>query len=368
MPNSPPKPSASLSFAALDGLRLLASLNIVLLHLEASGGLHSLKGVGWYFLPIKAPLFNSSMFLVLAGFLYTSIYAMRAENPAFLPLLKKQFFRLMPLHLFASAIMATLVFLRNGEDLTNVVISFFLHASLIWPFAPVWGHTLNYPSWALAAFFLCYSVFPFFYRILVREKRPLVLIFAAILCVLPMLAWGFAYHIFPDIDDRYRIFHIFPLSRLWEFLLGCLLAQLHIVVRFSTSRWGATLLAILGISLLYYSQYTSSLGELLLWITNHVLRPILYGILIFSIAGTKGPMQWLLALPPVRILGRASFYPYLLHIPLMSLTSAVAEIFFAYRTWLHHPVNIMIFCFLLYFSSAIFEYYKRKQPRHIPSR
>ena len=60
------------SFARPERMRLLASSNIVMLHLASSSALGYMSNWGYVFPIITAPAFAAGLFFILAGFLFAS--------------------------------------------------------------------------------------------------------------------------------------------------------------------------------------------------------------------------------------------------------------------------------------------------------
>jgi len=72
-------------------------------------------------------------------------------------------------------------------------------------------------------------------------------------------------------------------------------------------------------------------------------------------------------LPFIRKTGRSSFYPYLIHIPLINLITYICENIFGYNKFLHIPHNIFIFIAMLYGASYIYVNKIRKRKMTISS-
>ena len=62
-------------FPAIDGLRLLASINIVMLHLGSSNALQYMADCKWLMPIVSAPAFAAGIFYVFAGFLFASKFS-----------------------------------------------------------------------------------------------------------------------------------------------------------------------------------------------------------------------------------------------------------------------------------------------------
>ena len=210
---------------ALDFLRFLASLLIVLYHYGAES-------------PIRLELFAqvfSRGFLATDFFLMLSGYVLgRAYGPSTLSgrLSPARFWarraaRVWPGHLVVLAMLALLVLTLNliGTDAHKP-------SRFIWSELPAqallihaWGFPSdgwNLPSWSLSALIVCYALFPFFWRAVDKVRRPwiLPLIGAAVMGGFEVLARAVFHHPLPDLQFQYGVVRALPL-----FALGVCLAR-----------------------------------------------------------------------------------------------------------------------------------------------
>lgn len=363
-------------FRSIDGLRLLASINIVLLHLEGIGGLNDLNGApAWLFRLIKGPAFHASIFFLLGGFIFTIKFAAHSENFKPLPFLRKRFSELFPLHAVTTLMMVIIFAIRcsaNGNlNPIKLIYSALLHLSLLYSFFPFFSYTLNTPSWALSAFFLCYLLFGPVLKIVASIKSKRVLLLFSFLCCLPPLLWGLLYGALGTPKEFYHFFHIFAPVRFFEFLTGMLLARFYQLSKVSGSAYTAIffdLLSIFSLGSIYYLlgfQRSSSLNS---YLAYHVYVLPFYFILLYVVANERGLISAILGLSFIRNIGKSSFYPYLLHIPLISLITYICENFYGYKRFLHSPLNVSLFMLLLYVLSAIYvgKFRKKRKPLVLP--
>lgn len=364
-------------FRSIDGLRLLASINIVLLHLEGIGGLNDLHGApAWLFRLIKGPAFHASIFFLLGGFIFTIKFASHAQNFKSLPFLRKRFSELFPLHAITTAIMVIMFAIRYSADgnlnWIKLLYSTFIHCSLLYSFFPFFSYTLNTPSWALSAFFLCYLLFGPVLRLVTTIKSKKMLLLFSFLCCLPPLLWGIIYGALGTPENLYHFFHIFAPVRFFEFLTGMLLARF-----FQLSKKPDTILSALfsdflslfSLGSIYYmlSMRTATLS-LNSYLAYHVYVLPFYIILLYVVANEQGFISRILGLSLIRNIGKSSFYPYLLHIPLISLITFICENAFGYKKFLHSPLNIVLFMLPLYGLSAVYvsKFRKKRKPLPLP--
>jgi peptidoglycan/LPS O-acetylase OafA/YrhL len=90
------------------------------------------------------------------------------------------------------------------------------------------------------------------------------------------------------------------------------------------------------------------------WISYHIVSIPLYAFLTYRLAYGSGLVCRLLSIRVVREIGRSSFYPYLMHIPLISWLTWVLETYFKYNTFLHSNWNILLFIVLLYAGTTFY--------------
>ena len=105
-----PKPANY--FPAIDGLRLLASLNIVMLHLGSSSALAYMSDCKWVMPIITAPAFAAGIFYVLAGFLFASKFSDPDRRIPVIPFMFSRIAKLYRLHFFMTLLMFVFVVFR----------------------------------------------------------------------------------------------------------------------------------------------------------------------------------------------------------------------------------------------------------------
>lgn len=364
-------------FRSIDGLRLLASINIVLLHFEAMGGLNDLNGApAWLFKLIKGPAFHASIFFLLGGFIFTIKFASHSQNFKPLPFLRKRFSELFPLHAITTLMMVIIFAIRysaNGNlDLIKLIYSALLHLSLLYSFFPFFSYTLNTPSWALSAFFLCYLLFGPVLKLVASIKSKKFLLLFSFLCCLPTLLWSLLYGALGTPENLYHFFHIFAPVRFFEFLTGMLLARIYQLSDRPRSIYTflfSDLLSIISLGAIYHllSLHTAEVS-LNSYLAYHVYVLPFYFILLYVVANEQGIISAILGLSFIRNIGKSSFYPYLLHLPLISLIAYTCETFLGYKRFLHSPLNVTIFMLLLYISSAVYvnKFRKKRKPLVLP--
>lgn len=366
-------------FPAIDGLRLLASINIVLLHLSSSSALEYTKNWTWISPIINAPAFAAGIFFVLAGFLFSSKFSDPDRRIPLIPFIFSRISKLYRLHFLMTILMfGVLVFKMSSisfawnaipeiisDGLSNMVHPFrslFLHLTLLWSIVPDLGMKLNEPSWALTSFFLCYAITPFAAKFLFNlSSKKLWILFGVVF--VPGIIWGLIYGFsgdlwFADFAAKYRFFHMFAPVRIFEYLFGMILFRLYqtgafsfLKKKYASGLFQAILLTLLYASLFFLNTSSSAWN----YINHHSLPILIYGLLIISLTSGKGLLAYFFCIKPIRAIGRASFYPYLIHLPLISIAWGLCN--------LNTPKNTILFLIFIYAISTFYMEFKKRRKK-----
>jgi len=373
--STPSSTSQKRYFNAIDGLRLLASVNVVLFHLETMGGFNDLGGKpGWLFRIIKGPAFHASLFFILGGFIFVTKFAPKVTEFDSWGFIKKRLRELYPLHLITTLTMVALYVIKRWgtDDVINIpklIFSSFMHLSFLWSFCPLGSMNLNTPSWALSAMFLCYVLFGPLLKWSLKLKSRLAVMGWMALFFVPLIAWWLLYGAIGSPSALYQFFHGFAPVRFFEFGLGALLARFF-ALRDENRRTPLFIavrcdLAVLLLCCLVFFNLSSAVRATPAaeWLSYHVLMIPIYLTAVYTMSIEKGVFAGIMAQNVVQKLGRTSFYPYLIHIPLMSVITLFCERILNYKKFLHHPINIIVFTILLYGCSYIYVYAFRNKRR-----
>lgn len=352
-------------FLSIDGLRLLASVNIVCFHIESIGGFSAIGGPGWFFRIVKGPAFHASVFFILAGFIFTIKYSPVVREFSVRKFLLSRFKELYPLHaatFFAMAPLMLIPWILSAQPLWQLILSALVHLSMLYAFFPLIPFNFNTPSWALSAFFLCYLLLKPMLKLVARITKRRYIVAAVMVCCIPSMFWSLFYAATGARTDIYPLFHFFAPMRLFEFLLGILLARMYQInasERIIHPFWRkpATNDLIIGgtLLLLYLNLFLCDTPDhAIRFFAYHSLTLPLYAVLLYRLAIGNGFFSSLLALPLVRRLGKASFYPYLIHVPLVAWLCFILENYTGYNGFLHQPLNVAVFLVVLYSTSLLF--------------
>lgn len=362
-------------FNAIDGLRLLASVNVVLFHLEIMGGFNDLGGSpGWLFRILKGPAFHASLFFILGGFIFTTKFAPKVEEFNSWAFFKKRLRELYPLHVITTLAMVALYVVKRlgtGDviQIPKLIFSTFMHLSFLWSICPLGSLNLNTPSWALSAMFLCYAFFGPLLRLSVNLKSRAAVMGYMALFFVPLAAWWLLYGAIGSPSTMYQLFHGFAPVRFFEFGLGALLARFFALRNenrrtplFVAARCDLSVLLLCYLIFVNLSPIIRSTPTMV-QLSYHVFMIPIYLTAIYTMSIEKGIFARIMALRVVQRLGRTSFYPYLVHIPLISIITLFCERVLDYKKFLHSPVNIIIFITLLYVCSYVYVYAVRNKRR-----
>ena len=216
---------------SLTGLRWVAALLVFVFHLGYVGGptgaaIHNVLG--------RAGHLGVAFFFILSGFVLT--WSAR-PNDRVVAFWRRRLAKIVPNHWTTFAITIALMLL-TGQVLafSDVLPNFFLVHTWI-PRLDSWI-SVNSVSWSLAAELVFYLTFPAWKRLLdrvpVRALWATAGLVAALIVAIPLLVQGFVpdqpripYDTFGPISfDQLWLVYFFPLSRVFEFVLGIVLARI----------------------------------------------------------------------------------------------------------------------------------------------
>ena len=380
-------PNRANYFPAIDGLRLMASVNIVMLHLGSSNALAYMSDFKWLMPIIDAPAFAAGIFYVFAGFLFASKFSDPERRIPVIPFVFSRIAKLYRLHFFMTLLMfLVLVFKFSGythlpafselgdcfsAGLAKMVHpwrSLLLHLSLLWSIVPDLGMKLNEPSWSLTSFFACYAITPWFSRWLFRQnRRTLWVLFGAVF--VPGIVWAVVFGAtgnlwFDGYAAKYRFFHMFAPVRIFEYLFGMVIFRLYKEGVFdflkrdyvSGIAQAVLLAALYGSLFLMSPAYNPGVN----YFIHHSFPILVYGLFVLSLLSGKGFMARFFCICIVRKVGRASFYPYLIHLPIITIAWGICN--------LNCPKNTVLLMLFIYTVSTLymeFKTWRRKRKKAV---
>jgi peptidoglycan/LPS O-acetylase OafA/YrhL len=314
--------SHSYYFPELDGLRAIAALSVVTVHMRDA-----------FWRPFNGQL-GVILFFVISGFLITSI-ALREESATGRPRLRafyiRRSFRIFPLYYFVLAVYCLLI-LRLGitpEKRQPLLweLPYFLTYFQELPFFGEATHPQGpfYQSWSLGIEEKFYIVWPVLCFVILKHRHSLRIPIACVLIVVTAFIGSY----------------IAPYAYI---LFGCVLA--------------------LGLPYDIFRRGVTNLGAPLVWLSFAALAlvqmfggdvPLLYAavstLFIASILVIKTPLSVALAWPPLVFIGQLSYGIYLIHILCLNLIQrfihlgtvltylATVAISIAFATFLHFAIE-----------------------------
>jgi peptidoglycan/LPS O-acetylase OafA/YrhL len=349
--------AAKATLAPLTGLRAVAAFSILLSHtmtwctpFNNTAVFGILSGiVGVYGMPL---------FFVLSGFVihynYSSLFWSRPYATAFRAFLTARFARIYPLYIFFALFGAISDFTVNWVHVEpSQFVRYLFHAITLtqsWVYAIVVnGHVLLANgfglAWSLSTEFFFYLAYPVFVVAILGLRRPFsifVVIVAFSLVIVGFLTVAYLHmgqlmevarlHVTDFIDAEkdfansfYRwLFYYSPYVRIWEFVLGCLTAQLFLrteqrAISKSENGWGFLALylalALLGVfGLLQAIPVRNGLVRgLVAFFSLNFGGAVPIASLIFCAARYRSRVGRLLSLPWILWLGEISYSIYCVH-------------------------------------------------------
>jgi peptidoglycan/LPS O-acetylase OafA/YrhL len=240
---APSRPVALVRGGALDALRFLASMFVVLFHFgdEAPIPLASLHSV-W-----ERGYLATDFFLMLSGFVLARAYGAGVVSGRVSPLLfwLKRFARSYPTHLITLAILALLVLEASLIGKTPVHAERFdwsgLPAQVLLLHAfGLGGGQWNIPAWTLSALLICYAFFPWLWRAMRRLPGPLTALALGLTLLVAGQALSLALlkHSLFDLPFQWAMVRAVPL-----FLIGLTLAR-----AVESARWSPRMARLISLS------------------------------------------------------------------------------------------------------------------------
>lgn len=358
----------------------MASISIILFHMSPLGLFRDVSlDYPNLLTMISAPAFHASIFFLLGGFIYYCKYLNSSEDFDNKRFLKSRFMRLYPLHFITTIIFAFYIFfiVAYGKyDYAYILKSLVAHLSLTWAFFPDLLHSINQPSWAISSFFIAYLLFPYAMKY-IRKMDILKLAMAVVGWLVVIMLWWLLLKKFEGGFCSYRFFHIFPPIRALEFFLGMMLGRLvqiqsqasfsisgfvkkcfNVRSFFKESKVLYIFNTLILISIIYFiiksSIYMIEYNGYWSWIHYHAFLPLLYMLALYFIVTTDNLLNKILSFRLIRELGKSSFTPYLLHVPLISIGADIYVSYFHRGDIFYSPWVVSLMLFIFYFLCYIF--------------
>lgn len=306
---------------ALTSLRFFAAIMIVVLHIAPSFP----KLLSWF--PENLILRQGvSFFFILSGFILTYSYSKLESKKETIFFICKRIARIWPLH------MATLLIfvLGCGPILKMPLESWLITTTNIlmvhaWVPSQDFCFSFNSPSWSISTEFFFYLSMPL---LLVFLARPTKLLFASACLLLTLISIA---TVNGNPDLSLWLLYISPIGRLFEFILGLLLADKFLKNRSrkDLSFKKASIIEGISIALVLLAIFNTTMVSAIVaasigeagkcWIEDVGMTIVPFSLLIFISAMNRGFVSKALSIRPLVFLGEISFAIYLVHVPLRIL-------------------------------------------------
>jgi peptidoglycan/LPS O-acetylase OafA/YrhL len=295
-------------YPALDGLRGLASLLVVIYHLF--GFINHYFFFGWLGLDI---------FFVLSGFLITNILINSIGTKHYLQnFYVRRILRVFPLY-YASLIFFLLILphlktvLRLEYYIDNQAWLWVYLQNWLYIFWPPHESALNH-LWSLAVEEQFYLLWPFVILALRKPKYILIFISLVLLLTIALRYWAWINHI-----ENFAYYNLYTFSRIDGICIGCMVALLQqINSKFLTKNTAIIVSIFAGLNFLFYFfnkgyQFTFPY----LAIIGYTTFAMLFGLLVHDIVNRR--TKFFTTIFENRILrfcGTVSYGCYIIHWPL----------------------------------------------------
>jgi peptidoglycan/LPS O-acetylase OafA/YrhL len=366
--NSTAEGSRAPRIDSLTGIRFFAAIAVVVYHYWTDFFPGSTAPR-----PFDSGFMGVSLFYVLSGFILGFVY-LRGSAPVIdtKKFMVARFARVYPSYALSFVIQFPLIgvlILHSQAHLRKLLIAvatLLAHLLLLQAWWTYLDWNWNPPSWSLCAEAFFYLLFPLLGLWSARQggaRRLTLLMIASYLLMLlapaALLFRGVGWNSQPRPESF--LFVVFsPLMRIPEFMTGLLLSVLHKRLKFTVGDVRLQLLGAIALSAgLACTAFVLYLGDRVPYILRYNgITDLAFAAIIFGLASSVGPLQKMLSLPIIVLLGEASYSVYIFQSPIFdyiaplvrnpSLSSRLEKtlLFFAY------------ICVLVGFSIACFRYFE----------
>lgn len=320
---------------SLTSLRFIAALFVVFSHLGFLASSQSIELKQLYDTVFYEGYIGVTFFFILSGFILSFSYTERMQSNS---ITNRAFYiariaRIYPLHLLTFLLSLPLVFYgiyTQGGSLFAIVPNFFLIQSFFPDKALFFS--ANAPSWSLSNELFFYLLFPFF----ILRKNCLLVVVATLIAVFQVTISLSAL----SPEQQHYWLYIFPLSRLFDFLVGILLFRLHEAYGQKMRNMGPDLTKGLSIALLMLFIVMKDLIPQAFRYDLYYVLPM--ALVIFTFAQEGGKISRCLSAKIWVLLGEASFSLYLIHQLVIRYTLGINEKLFGLEGALWETVLMLV--------------------------
>ena len=288
----------------IDGLRTVAVLAVIIFHLDSK----------W----LQGGFLGVDVFFVISGFLITSIIYSKTREGSFsiIEFWKRRIKRLYPaLMAMVGVVLLVSAFVlvrpERGQLWYQALGAMFSYENIVlwqttWGYwAPASENISLLHTWSLSLeeqFYVCFPITLVLINWLARGKEKLI--------ICGLLVASFCLCVYATADYRSPTFYLLP-ARMWELLIGSVLAIQDITKKPNRDYRLSWLIQIVGITMIITSFFLIKNDES--FPSFYPLLPCVGTLLLLMYGGSKGIVQSILSAKPVVYLGKISYSLYLWH-------------------------------------------------------
>ena len=372
---------------SLQVLRCFAFLGIFICH-TGLNGFQSLGGWG------------VSVFIVLSGFLMTYNYwgKDRIKKISLIENIKfatKKISKLYLLHILMMLAMLVFSFLgERTESISKIILKIVLNVFLVQEWFPLADREINGMSWFLCIMLFLYFVFPWINKLMernyCRKKAYIMMSFSFVIVVvigvfanIIGLSWWNYLESSVMVDDITRwIIYYFPVSRFWEFFIGCNLGYIFLNKEIQWDEKKCSLFEILAIVLVVisnvmYMQYATpnvmnagtGVERTEKWWMFVLVFVVSTAILVYSFAIGKGVISKVLNCRIVLLIAKLSPFAFLIHTVVFRYLSIIYYhipnidgewFYYTYGRWINLTLGFVITIVVSWVWSKISVFFKNQ--------
>jgi peptidoglycan/LPS O-acetylase OafA/YrhL len=332
----------------LTGIRAIAALWVVLLHIHASFP----SSIQLPFI-VKGYL-GVDMFFILSGFVLSYVHQhefTQLFSPGTYPFMVSRFARIFPIHWLMLFTLGLIIVTKNvilhlpsdnpGQYTGIDFIYHFLNVQA-WGFSP--HHSWNFPAWSVSAEWFAYLLFPLLTPFVAKLKTIKTNLGLLILCFGLLIVYAFLNHL-PNLDWSYK--HSLVRVTL-EFLIGCGLFNIYKTVPAESIK--APLLSIIAV-------FGLGVSVCLAW--HDSITVMFITLLLFALTYSQGIVSDFLSKKSLVYLGEISYSMYMVHcILIMFLEQAQKKLplFTAAYSLQNGLMTFGFLCFVILVAHGLFQY------------
>lgn len=330
----------------LTGLRFIAAFYVFIFHVNLRESLDFLGKPAVFIISQGAVGVN--IFFILSGFILFYNYHDRKMNA--MEFILKRIAKIYPVYLAGFFICLAVVSLAKIEviDFSKVLgLNFFMLQSYFPKYSMQWYGS---GSWSISTEFFFYLIFPLLMPAILKLKRK-KLIIAIFVCYVFSIIPGILFNLKVI---SFEISYTFPPSRIWEFIIGILIACLCLKYSFTVkSKLIYFLFGISVVTFILVGRLTA--GYVIL---NIAVVPVM-AIILINVLTTGKNILSLLGTSIMEYLGKISYSFYIFQIPIMIFLDAKVDFFSNYSGYVS-----FIILFFINLCGAIVLFHIVERPFH----